>query len=47
MESAFGEVGAVQLRKKFPQHTRAESMQVCAIIDEINTQCAQCAQDGF
>ena len=41
MESAFKEVGAVQLRKKFPQHMRAESMQVCAIIDEINTQCAQ------
>lgn len=30
--------------KEFPQHTRAESMQVCQIIDEINM---QCAQDGF
>ena len=30
--------------KEFPQHTRAESMQVCEIIDEINM---QCAQDGY
>ena len=29
---------------EFPQHTRAESLQVCQIIDEIN---AQCAETGF
>lgn len=27
--------------KEFSQHTRAESMQVCQIVDEINMQCAQ------
>ena len=26
---------------EFPQHTRAESIQVCEIIDEINQQCSE------
>ena len=27
--------------KEFPQHTRAESLNVCMIIDEINMQCSE------